>query len=364
MGQTGLFAAANVVLFAASVAVLCAVVAAVWFESYVRRAARVEPIRPASALTLLVMMGCTGILPVLQVHPLRGLPQSVIFVIVPYLVCLAGAVRFPEGVPPRDQACTIAFFVFVTAATIHSATMLWDAHWWTDGVVGDDHALRVVRRCTMLLSTVAVAGHALAIAVHRCRRLWAYSRTAFAFAGGLRLASAAALRICAGAPASAPIYPPSNLDLWSSVLVNSSYVLLALLCTRPNRRAVSHTVLRLLGVGSKRRAIGSVDRNTAADIDAPVQATPSTTTACASGRDAKGEPTRSPRDRSEQDAPAEGSSHSSVCTICMAGPSDHALILCGHICVCAGCAERVVVQDGRCPVCRATAYAYLKVYHT
>eukprot|EP00611_Tribonema_gayanum_P012999 TRINITY_DN2374_c0_g1_i3.p2 TRINITY_DN2374_c0_g1~~TRINITY_DN2374_c0_g1_i3.p2 ORF type:complete len:277 (+),score=62.06 TRINITY_DN2374_c0_g1_i3:1350-2180(+) len=52
------------------------------------------------------------------------------------------------------------------------------------------------------------------------------------------------------------------------------------------------------------------------------------------------------------------------CVLCLDADRRIALLPCGHLCLCAGCAERVVEPDGggRCPVCRGAVTAAQVVY--
>ena len=48
------------------------------------------------------------------------------------------------------------------------------------------------------------------------------------------------------------------------------------------------------------------------------------------------------------------------CVICMDGAKTHAVIPCGHVCVCESCSARV---SNKCPVCMQDASGVLKLYH-
>lgn len=52
-----------------------------------------------------------------------------------------------------------------------------------------------------------------------------------------------------------------------------------------------------------------------------------------------------------------------TCCVCHDAPSGISLEPCGHICLCAQCAEDLVLRDFKtCPLCRATFGGYLHVY--
>eukprot|EP00966_Prymnesium_polylepis_P106202 2459989-Prymnesium_polylepis.1 len=241
-------------------------------------------------------------------HPIRSLVQPAVMLSVPLLIVLASACRFPDGVPERDAPCVIAFFVLVSAASIHQLLQLWERTEDEFGIV------RVVRRTTMVLSAVAVLAHASVVSLRRCKGIWGYSRVGFAFAGGLRLAATGALysfgmeELC---------YPPTNLDMTSSVVVNLSYCALAVIFTPTCRRMCF-------------RAFSGGEIATSCSV------TPCDVTA---------------------DAPA-----SALCSICMSAPKDHAFIPCGHICTCAMCAHAIFESAKGCPVCRRAVVDCLKTY--
>ena len=57
---------------------------------------------------------------------------------------------------------------------------------------------------------------------------------------------------------------------------------------------------------------------------------------------------------SEQPQESKGGS----CVICLERPSDHAVLPCGHKCLCRICSHGL----HRCPICRAIAHCILKIY--
>ena len=64
---------------------------------------------------------------------------------------------------------------------------------------------------------------------------------------------------------------------------------------------------------------------------------------------------------------SSGTSHSdaeqTMCVVCFDAPKDHAIVPCGHICVCARCAEQLTkTRTPTCPVCRGTIRETMKVF--
>ena len=62
-----------------------------------------------------------------------------------------------------------------------------------------------------------------------------------------------------------------------------------------------------------------------------------------------------------------GTSHSDAeetqCVVCFDAPKDHAIVPCGHICVCARCAEQLTnTRTPTCPVCREPIQQTVKVF--
>ena len=65
--------------------------------------------------------------------------------------------------------------------------------------------------------------------------------------------------------------------------------------------------------------------------------------------------------------PAASSPHSDVeetqCVVCFDAPKDHAIVPCGHQCVCARCAEQLTkTRTPTCPVCREPIIQTMKVF--
>ena len=58
---------------------------------------------------------------------------------------------------------------------------------------------------------------------------------------------------------------------------------------------------------------------------------------------------------------SNASSDDRQCAICLDAESTHALVPCGHRCVCAVCAERAL-RSGQCPLCREPCDTALRVY--
>eukprot|EP00030_Apusomonadida_sp_AF-17_P008526 a855556_50.p2 GENE.a855556_50~~a855556_50.p2 ORF type:complete len:164 (+),score=42.83 a855556_50:61-492(+) len=50
------------------------------------------------------------------------------------------------------------------------------------------------------------------------------------------------------------------------------------------------------------------------------------------------------------------------CCVCMEAPKSMAANPCGHRCVCATCASRLLETSGLCPICRASISSFLKIY--
>ena len=59
--------------------------------------------------------------------------------------------------------------------------------------------------------------------------------------------------------------------------------------------------------------------------------------------------------------PSDGEGDQS-CIICLDADRTHALVPCGHLCVCADCAERIPVHS-KCPLCREAWITSLRIYH-
>lgn len=49
------------------------------------------------------------------------------------------------------------------------------------------------------------------------------------------------------------------------------------------------------------------------------------------------------------------------CVICLSEVRDTVLVPCRHLCVCHHCAQVLRYQSNKCPICRATARAMLRV---
>lgn len=58
--------------------------------------------------------------------------------------------------------------------------------------------------------------------------------------------------------------------------------------------------------------------------------------------------------------PAAGSTAN--CVICMTNRSDHAILPCGHMCICEGCVPQLARESGRCPLCRVQAQGAARIY--
>jgi hypothetical protein len=52
-----------------------------------------------------------------------------------------------------------------------------------------------------------------------------------------------------------------------------------------------------------------------------------------------------------------------MCVVCFDAPKDHAIVPCGHQCVCAACAEQLTkTMTPTCPVCRGPIQQTMKVF--
>lgn len=52
------------------------------------------------------------------------------------------------------------------------------------------------------------------------------------------------------------------------------------------------------------------------------------------------------------------------CSVCMAEENVAAFAPCGHQCVCMACAQRVMEQNRRCPVCREPCTGFLRIFRS
>jgi hypothetical protein len=56
-------------------------------------------------------------------------------------------------------------------------------------------------------------------------------------------------------------------------------------------------------------------------------------------------------------------SEETMCVVCFDAPKDHAIVPCGHMCVCARCAEQLTkTRTPMCPVCRGPIIQTMKVF--
>ena len=52
-----------------------------------------------------------------------------------------------------------------------------------------------------------------------------------------------------------------------------------------------------------------------------------------------------------------------MCVVCFDAPKDHIIVPCGHMCVCASCAEQLTkTRTPTCPVCREPIRETVKVF--
>ena len=292
--------------------------------------------RPRPVTVMLVLVGLLSALSIALVeqHPFSGFIQPALMIALPLVCALTSAARFPDGVPARDVDIVNAFFVFVTAASAHQLTVLWQR---------TEHecppALRLIRRSTMALSTMAVLAHATWTWLRRCEAIWCYSRAAFAFAGGLRLLAAVAIR-ATGEPLRSDSYPPTSLTFPASLAVNTSYVMLALLLTPKRRRSFASAIARTLAPCANA-------------LPSPLPVGNVAASAMSGGAKAA----------AGVKPPALETDESDLCAVCMSGRKDHAFISCGHICTCATCAHAILeAPSPTCPFCRNPVSGSLRTY--
>ncbi len=60
------------------------------------------------------------------------------------------------------------------------------------------------------------------------------------------------------------------------------------------------------------------------------------------------------REGRKRSAGSENLSEESTCNVCMESPKEVKLLKCGHECLCARCALRIVQSSQKCPICRTT----------
>lgn len=81
---------------------------------------------------------------------------------------------------------------------------------------------------------------------------------------------------------------------------------------------------------------------------------------------AGGAPSAPPLSSSEQKQKTPLDERDEICVVCWDGNADHALVPCGHLCLCANCSSYATLQGtlrGKCPVCKLTARSAMRVYH-
>jgi hypothetical protein len=337
------------------VALTSAVAVAVWRERLARQR-RVERPRPVSAALLLVNLFLIFVIVLIETHCgeaehacSRGIWQPLLMVALPYAIVFASAARYPDVVPRSEQPLVATLFVFIAAAAVNQTAQLW---WRTEEL---QPVLRSLRRATIGCSTAAMVVHASYVAMHQSERLWKALRICFAFHGGLRLVSGTALRLTAAASDCA-CYFPSNLTFGSSMIVNSSYIALALITTQHRRQKMSAVVSALLphslSQGPQTDPASYVGHTELREPSGWASAAPRSVGAVPmEGVDS--------RKRGAQLNPTPGEQ----CSICMNDAKDHAFIPCGHLCACASCAKAVIADSGLCPICRATTSSFLKCFH-
>jgi len=81
---------------------------------------------------------------------------------------------------------------------------------------------------------------------------------------------------------------------------------------------------------------------------------------------AGGAPSAPPLASNERKQKAPLGQRDEICVVCWDGNADHALVPCGHLCLCAKCSSYATLQGtlrGKCPVCKLTARSAMRVYH-
>lgn len=63
-----------------------------------------------------------------------------------------------------------------------------------------------------------------------------------------------------------------------------------------------------------------------------------------------------------QDHRANSIDEQDRCVVCLDAAPTHAVVPCGHQCLCGECAEQIMYNAGRCPICRTTAIISLRIY--
>lgn len=66
--------------------------------------------------------------------------------------------------------------------------------------------------------------------------------------------------------------------------------------------------------------------------------------------------------RRSKKADLDGDRSGTRCTVCLDNPREVMITNCGHVCMCAQCAERIRLGDNRCPVCRINIQSTRSVY--
>ena len=371
-------------LVACVIAVSGAVALACKYETNARLHKRQRP-RPVTAAVVLAGVTVTLIIGLVDSNPLGGLGQTAALGLLPLAITSAGAIRFPDGVPARDVGCVVAFFAFVAAAGIHQCTFVWKRR------VHEPVPEWVVRMMLACVATAGVVAHAFAVAL-RPARLWLYSRCAFSFQGVIRLAAVGLL--CS---LGADKYPPGDLDLTSSVLVNATYIAHTLIFALPQRRTLSASFRHLAALSSlmrrwcecgqgprrgRRRPSKAIESPRRGRVDergggsdgekdddesgggggdgdggATLIVEPSTSSAKGPGCSPSATGTSPPASPGRNPTGSPG-----LCAVCMAYAADHAFIPCGHICTCAACARTILQRSPTCPVCRHCVSGLLKTY--
>lgn len=75
-------------------------------------------------------------------------------------------------------------------------------------------------------------------------------------------------------------------------------------------------------------------------------------------------PSAPPLPSSADKAPLEEGDE--VCIVCWDGRADHAIVPCGHLCLCGSCSSFAKLHgtlNSKCPVCKGVAQSAMRVYH-
>ena len=71
---------------------------------------------------------------------------------------------------------------------------------------------------------------------------------------------------------------------------------------------------------------------------------------------------QNPRRELSANADASRGNQAAQCVVCLVANVTHALVPCGHMCVCEECASIAVGHMSKCPICRAQVYTSMRIY--